>query len=87
MSIKRGNARLTIFSVGISEQMNNEEYIIADDAGLAKQIYLANIESKVKVVTLESLIGRKEAMDELLKQLRMQVERLEAAGIAKGSHS
>ncbi len=87
MSIKRGGSRLTIFSVGVGEQMNNEEYIIADDARLAKQIYLANIENKVKVVTLESLIGRAEARDELLKQLRMQVERLEAAGIVKGSHS
>jgi hypothetical protein len=82
MSIKRGNARLTIFSVGVGEQMNNEEYIIADDAGLAKQIYLANIENKIKVVTLESLIGRSEARDELLKQLKLHVQKLEAV---KGS--
>lgn len=84
MSIKRGNSRLTIFSVGVGDQMNNEEYIIADDPGLAKQIYLANIESKVKVVTLESLIGRTEARDELLKQLKLHVQKLEAV---KGSHS
>jgi hypothetical protein len=83
LSIKRGNARLTIFSVGVGEQMNNEEYIIADDAGLAKQIYLANIENKVKVVTLESLIGRAEARDELLKQLKLHVQKLEAVKESK----
>jgi len=63
--------------------MNNEEYIIADDAGLAKQIYLANIENKVKVVTLESLIGRAEARDELLKQLKLHVQKLEAVKESK----